>query len=368
MTKKEDVREVTFEYRSKEQIVDGTAKVKIQGNTSLSYPKKNYNITFYKDETFDKKQKIDVGWGSESKYCLKANYIDQTHTRNVVSAKLAGQIQNHYGVMMDAPNNGAVDGFPIEVYIDGSFHGLYTMNIPKDEWTFGMDKDNPNHIVMGAGNNSAAVQFRDEEIPTDFSDWEVEVGPENEETLQKFQRLYTFIRDSSDEEFKANFDQYLDWDSTLNYYAIIQYGWMADNIHKNMMLVTYDGLVWYPSLYDLDTTWGANYNGTELYPYEKSFITAWSNLLFERMENLFKKELAERYFELRETYLDTDYVMAQFNDFYNSIPQEVLDREREKWSTESTPLRGYPISQIEEFLNSNHITRLDNKYKGWLNA
>ncbi len=263
-----------------------------------------------------------------------------------------------------APNNGVIDGFPIELYINGNFHGLYTMNIPKDDWMFGMDENNPNNVVICGENWTKPVLFQD--IPTDFSAWSVEVGPENDETLAKVQRLIAFVRDSSDDEFKANFSQYLNLDATLNYYVMMNYCWMPDNVGKNMLLATYDGNVWYPSLYDLDTTWGTNYMGNNLYDYKNHLMSSDDSILWSRLEKLYKKEIVTRYFELRSSIMDANYIMTKFNEFYNSIPQEILDRETAKWGIVATgePIPGYPISQIQEHLNS--VTpRLDAKYNSW---
>lgn len=363
MHEKKDVREITFEYRSKEQIVTGAAKIKVQGTSSLAYTKKNYTINFYETSDFTQKMGVNVGWGAQTEYCLKANWIDKTHARNVASAKLVGEMQEKYGLFQMAPNNGAIDGFPVEVYINGEFHGLYTMNIPKDAWMFGMDENNPDHIVMCAENWSDVARLK--EIPTDFSDWSVEVGPENDETLKKFQRLVRFVRDSSDEEFKANFSQYLDLDATINYYIMMNVGYMQDNVVKNMLLATYDGNVWYPTLYDMDTTWGTYFDGSKLYDYQNILMASGgSNALWGRMEKLYKEEIAARYFELRATVLSKNHIMEVFNNFYNSIPQEVLDRETEKWNTTETPIPGYPISQIEEYLDSV-LPRLDAKFSEW---
>ncbi|MBQ8267381.1 MAG: CotH kinase family protein, partial [Clostridia bacterium] len=130
---------IDYEYRSSDDNFNGAATIKIQGSSSTKYAKKNYTINFYEDSSYSSKMKIDVGFGAQSKYCLKANWVDKTHSRNVVTAKLAGEMQAKYGLFESAPNNGAIDGFPVEVYINGEFHGLYTMNIPKDEWMFNMD-------------------------------------------------------------------------------------------------------------------------------------------------------------------------------------------------------------------------------------
>ena len=238
------------------------------------------------------------------------------------------------------------------------------MNIPKDEWQFGMDKDNPNHIVIGGGGWEDPVRFK--AIPTKFSEsgFEVEAGPENDETLKKLQRLVDFVLNSSDTDFKKNFSQYLNLDSTLNYYIMMNYAWMRDNTGKNMLLATYDGNVWYPSLYDLDTTWGTVYDGTYLYNYKSGSMTYNGSLLWERFEKLYKKEIAARYFELRETILSPEHIMEEFNNFYNSIPKEVLERETAKWNTAKKPIPGYDISQIKKYLDVV-VPRYDAKFSGW---
>lgn len=354
--------DIDFEYRSRGQIVNGAAKIKIQGTSSAQYAKKNYTINFYEDSTYGSKKKINVGWGAQSKYCLKANWIDKTHSRNVVTAKLAAQMQAKYGLFTNAPHNGTVDGFPVEIYINGEFHGLYTMNIPKDEWMFGMDKNNPNHIVICGENWNDPVLFKS--IPTDLKDWTVEAGPEDDATLQKVQRLVKFVKDSSDAEFKANFDQYLNFDSTINYYIMMNCSWLSDNAGKNMLLATYDGKVWYPTLYDLDTSWGTHWKGTSLYNYSSGVVNGSNSLLWQRIEKLYKKEIAARYFELRQSVLSKENIMAEFNNFKTSIPKEVLDRETAKWNTAEHPIPGYDISQIEEYINIV-FPRLDNRFSGW---
>ena len=353
---------INVEYRSHDQKFNGAAKIKIQGSSSTRYAKKNYTIKFYKDSTYAKKMKVDVGWGAQNKYCLKANWIDKTHSRNVVTAKLAGEMQSKYGLFESAPNNGAIDGFPVEVYINGEFHGLYTMNIPKDEWQFDMDGDNPDHIVIGGDNWTDPVKFM--AIPTDFSGWEVEVGPEDDATLTKVQRLVDFVMNSSDEEFVENFDQYLNLDSTINYYIMMTYAWLPDNYGKNMLLATYDGKVWYPSLYDLDTSWGAHWEGDKLYNYASGVVNGSGSVLWQRVEKHYKKEIAARYFELREDILDPENVIAKFNEFYSTIPAEVLQREYNKWNTAETPIPGYDFTQIEDYLDTV-VPRLDARYETW---
>ena len=341
---KGEERKVSVKYTTYNKEIDAYARIKLQGSSSIAYDKKNYTIYFYEDEDLDHKLKIDVGWGEQYKYCLKANWVDKTHARNIVSARLVGTIQEKYDLFTDAPNNGAVDGFPIEVYLNGEFLGLYTMNIPKDEWMFNVDPDeNDDFFFVSAAAPNAQTTFYKEAT---YDSWDVEAGNKTTKNLNRLNRLVSFIKDSSDAEFRENINEYFNLDALLNYYVIIEYGEFYDNVSKNLLLITYDGKIWYPCLYDLDSTWGTYYNGKSTIDYTNKLAESGS-LLWKRVAKCFPNELAERYFELRKEYLNEDYVLEQFNSYIKSIPQSSYEKERERWG-ENIP--GYDISQIEDFL------------------
>lgn len=366
MESKEDERNIAFRYDDGQQDISGFATIKVQGTSSLAYEKKNYTLKFYEDAEYDEKLKIDVGWGAQSKYCMKANWIDRTHARNVVSAKLAGQMQEKYGLLTDAPNYGAVDGFPVEIYSNGKFLGLYTFNIPKDAWQFSMDDDDPDNIVIGGEGWEDPSLFR---AMPNFSDWAVEVGSESDETLEKMNRLFDFVLNSSDEEFRTHFAEYLNLDSALNYYVFSDIAYLKDNLGKNMLIATYDGMEWYLSLYDLDSSWGVETNGYALMEYEDEQLNLAKNRLFERMEDCFPQELAQRYFELRSDVLSNENILAQFNQFEDQIPFLTRMKENIRWGNgtirKTEDLPGHDIAQIEEYLQCVS-PRLDAKYEAML--
>ncbi len=348
MTEKTDERQIKIKFTSTEINFETNAKIKIQGTSSLGFEKKNYNITLYTDDTYQSKEKVDVGqgWGAQSKYCLKANWIDKTHSRNIVSARITAKIQKKYQLFENTPNNGVIDGFPIEVYSNNEFLGIYTWNIPKDAWLWGLDEDNPNHIAIVGDGWTDAVAFKEEITTFEEAEWEVEVGENNQETIDKFNRIIHFINTSSDEEYIRDFEQYLNKDATLNYIIMLYAMEGSDNYGKNMVMLTYDGKVWYPSLYDMDSTWGTWSDGSlcETYDYIPDTI---SNKILNRTIQCFSKELATRWFELRQDILAKDNILAEFINFIGTIPQETFQKEQERWGE----IPGYGMDQIEEFLD-----------------
>ena len=220
---------------------------------------------------------------------------------------------------------------------------------------FGMDGDNPDHIVVGGEDWCPETLF---EAQPNLSMWAVEVGEESDETLQKLTRMFDFVINSSDEEFKKDFNKYLNLDAVMNYYVFADCAYLIDNLGKNMMLATYDGKIWYPSLYDLDSSWGVQADGKSLFGYEQNLVGFDYNNLFHRVEKCFKKELSQRYFELRQDVLSKNNIMFNFKSFDNAIPQISFAKEMIKWGTE---IPGYDTAQLERYLD-NILPRLDKKY------
>lgn len=354
MTSKKDERKIFLKYRSNELNFEKFTKIKVQGSSSLAYEKKNYTINFYENDSYDKKSKVDMkkGWKEQSKYNLKANWIDKTHSRNIVSARLAGKIQEKYGVLNELPNHGSIDGFPVEIYINNEFLGLYTWNIPKDAWMWNIDENNPNHIVLEGNWFTEYVNFKTKLDGFDGTGWEAEAGTPNKETVNSFNRLVDFINNSSDEEFVKNFDQYLNKDATLNYLMMIYLIEGIDNTGKNMILLTYNnGQTWYPCLYDLDSTWGTWTDGSLNKSYkilpEEEIADHSSNNLITRIIKTMPNEISNRWFLLRKDIFAKDNILNQFNEFMESIPQETFQKEQSKWKD----IPGYGMEQIEEFID-----------------
>lgn len=346
---KKDVREATLVFdnpvtgESLEEIIT----IRPQGSSSLSYPKKNFTIEFQTGEV-----EVHPEWGYQTKYCLKANYIDPTHAGNVVSARLAAQCYELYGLHEDLPNRGAVDGFPVWVTLNSIPEGLYTWNIPKAAWMFGMDEDDENHIVMACEDHSEAANFLQDHYSLDEEPWAIEVGPETTKTIARFSRLMEFIANSTDEEFVENFDQYLNLEACLIYYCFICIADALDNIDKNMLLATWDAEVWYPMLYDLDSLWGFKWDGKETWPETANGVVNSNHALYQRLRTCFEPQLLECYAKLRNGPLSLENIWAEFEAFAEEIPDEMFQWNNQRWNPDGERIRTYETMDrmIQEYL------------------
>lgn len=347
---KTDVREALLAYTDASAGLSFTMPITIhiQGKTSTRYEKKNYTIKL------DRKMEMHRGWGKHKKYCLKSNFIDPTHAVNIVSARLAAQMQTRYGLFESAPNAGAVDGYPVWLVLNGEDRGLYTWNIPKDEWMLGMDKDDPDHIAMFAENWGDDVYFQAEKVNYKRG-WTFEVGEKTRKNKKKFERLYQFVRDATDEEFRAKADQYLDLDACINYYCFICICYAPDNAAKNALLATFDGRRWAPSLYDLDSLWGIDWKGTGYWDDDDGIgieQVIQCGGLFGRIRDCFPEEVRARYAELRQYPLSKENIRAEFERFRAQIPKKYYDMDWALWYSDDTHVRTYERTyrKLDEYL------------------
>lgn len=335
-TKDEVLAELT--YISKTLNFHSYIEIKCQGTSSMSYPKKNFTIKLFQDEDRSEKLKIDFkGWGKQNKFCLKANWIDISHLRNVVSARIWGDVvksRSNYNelpeLLKTSPNQGAVDGFPIKVYNNGIYQGRYTWNIPKDKWMTNMDDELDNHTIL-CGENYDGGCFRSLPV-VDGSDWSDEIHDTCPDSIKtRWTEVVSFIMNSTDEVFKANFEDYFDLQSVLDYHIYGIYMCGLDSYGKNQIYMTYDGIKWIASMYDLDSTWGLYWNGQTILPYnytreqfEDRVQGRLGNLLYERLEENFSDELRERWAELKETALSVSNVINHFERMSDIVSNDLI--------------------------------------------
>lgn len=330
---------VTLNYIYKE--FSGTCTLKWQGSSSVNCPKKNYTIKF------DKELEIVSSWGLQKKYVLKANFVDSSHARNIVCAKLWGQIVKSRSPQNDRlnalPNGGAIDGFPIIVSLNGEFHGLYTWNIPKDDWMFGMDGTGQQAIVCAEYNNNGAVVFKglatltaDSNGQLDF-DLEYSSDGQLDWVVTSLNRLISAVKDSDGTNITYTISKYVDLESAIDYYCHAVLTGNYDGLQRNYLLATYDGIKWFFTGYDMDVVLGLRAMGKYFYPANHesmSFTTiAGTHKLFYLIWKYMRPQLRTRFEELRATVMSVENVTNMFVDFIADIPLIVYVDDNKKWNS-----------------------------------
>lgn len=149
------------------RIFDADAEAKWQGNTTLTTAKKSFTIKL------SRKSDIEFlpGWGKRKKYVVKNN-VPNNGLTNILCARLWGDVVRSRmsslayldtgyvdadltAKLTGLPQCGCVDGFPVTYAINGSYYGLGTFNLPKEDKLLGMNEDDEtrSEFFFTAGSN-----------------------------------------------------------------------------------------------------------------------------------------------------------------------------------------------------------------------
>lgn len=296
----------------------------VQGTSSQYYPRKNFKMVF--PEWY----KLRDDSISETTFTFKADYMDSSHALNTGLARLINRVLYEVSPLppqKEFPNiRHSIDGFPITVFHQENESsericlGAYNFNNDKaNAATFG--KTALAEQWEGKDNSSARTNFTAWDVPDRdiYDDWE---GRFKETDTTNLDRLGRWIVSTKNDpvKFKAEYEDYIDLDAFLSYFIIVEFFGMVDNLAKNMFLATWDGDLWYPIFYDIDTGIGLNNEGQLIFSYniEKDDVIGSQNVwngkdsvLWNNIAAAFPDELEAMYNRLRAAGLDYEEVTKE---------------------------------------------------------
>lgn len=361
----------------KYEIFEGTATLKWQGQSSLAFPKKNFTIKF------DKKFTAKDGWLADDTYVLKGNFNDFSQARNVVSAEIWAKIvksrnwnyvplaDNDGSLIVDNTTNGfnvyedimpglhgtgAVDGFPVMLVVNGEYYGLYSFVLKKKGKTFGFGNSNLEYALScertpdNQNRNSVAFKGLADLNGKDF-DFEYTKSDEDKANAKtSFNNMISKVIEATGKGYESIIENYLDIDSVVDYMIFTSLISAADGITKNYLMLSYDGVKWYFSAYDLDCTFGNWQDGwLSQQPSGIPTLANWngSNRAMHLVYTYGKDRLKARYKELRDGILSVENVRRMFIDYVSNISHALKDEELKLWpQTPSSEVHN--INQIVE--------------------
>ena len=364
-----------LEYISKTAKFHAYTYIKLQGKSTLTLPKKNYTVNLYSDENrIVKLNKEFKNWGFHNNFVLKADYNDILHARNVVGAKLWGKIvqsRRDYDTLPEelknSPNNGAIDGFPVRVYVNDSYQGLYNWIIPKCDWMAGMNSANANHVLLSSEfNDNRDSTYKSN--PCNFSAlWDgsedyfsVEVGENSAELVSSLNAVISAIMNKD----SVALEQSLDIKSAIDYFIFQEVILGTDGLAKNMLLGTYDMTKWYLTAYDMDSTFDLDWNGSILNsfnaempgpPYNNQYSWLLGYIwIYHGDEHL------ERYVELRRSVLSYSSIIEEFENYVGIFGEDVYIKDTAIY-TDIPSVTSNTLESLRKFVK-DRLEYIDNSY------
>lgn len=366
------------------------AEMGVQGTSSAYLPKKNWSFDFYNDEAHLSSFKLRVGdWVYQDSFHCKANYINITQANNVVGAQLSHSVyetrpfarkrpwrrtydlaSNDFYRDFDLNARGVIDGFPIQIYNNDEYLGLYTFNLKKHRDNMHMKKDVKTNIHLDVINK--ALKFNNGFIA---SDWELrnpklagyEEGGEitDAETLSYLNRWFDWAKTTTSANIRATADEYIDVDYFIDYILIMNFIGGYDNGANNIQFCSWEGKRFMPMPYDMDQTFGfvGWQSGTyKFVPPTTSVL--WTNGMCDKIIVAYAPEIGTRYAELRKKGIFTvEHVESLFAGIMNKIGHDAYKQEIAKWT--SIPSNSEVIESLPRILDwvEKRIAHLDTTYK-----
>ena len=320
------------------------AVLTLQGHSTFGYPKRNYTIRFYEDDQSVRKHRLKLkDWNSEHKYILKSNYVDLSQCRNLAGCRVWRSMvacrENLHPRIAALPTLGTVDGFPVDVYLNGEYFGLYTMNLHKDDDLYQMKDGERAAVVICNRQTTDEALFRGRALfPADYTgDWEIEFCGTQDQAWARdsFNGLIDFVMYSTDAEFRERLAEHLDVDAAIDYLIFIYALGLRHSGAKDLVMLNY-GDVWIPSAFDMDEAFGLDAQALS-YISPEDFVPqrvgdTWSSgtgsLLWDRLLNGFGEQLRARYASLRRDVLTEEGILQMIEEFAGSIPEASYDMDR----------------------------------------
>ena len=200
--------------------------------------------------------------------------------------------------------------------------------------------------------NSFELRFPDEDdVGADYGFLDMNGDPN-----KGLKRVIDFTDKSSDEDFVAHFEEYFNKQYTLRYFLLVMGLGMVDNLGKNMMLDTWDGQIFYPRFYDMDTICSFNNTGVITFDtdieMEQGYWNTSSSRLWTRVRDLFHDELVAIYKDMRQNGFDYDTLMQYFyDDQIAKIPESYYNKDYDvKYGPYATEYMGIANGSAYEHL------------------
>ena len=364
--KDEDPRKGQLKIDIDGEVMNCYVMISVQGSSSASFPKKNLNLKFYPDNTFNETISLKIGdMLPHDELVFKANWIDSTHVRNTMSYNLWDKVEetrkgwpkrdidNTYvgtigAAAVDDGATGHPTGYPCILYVDGLFYGIGDFMCGKKRSNYRIAKNSPKQILLGF---DGAVNIP--ELPANGT-YEVKAPSKPNADTEEALNLWRSFAQSPQAEFTANRDIHLDKNNIVDFYVFLCFICAPDCTQKNTQFLTWDGVKWYFMPYDLDTTYGLHYAGTSIeYPPTLNLfnngLVMWVNRTFwNKVLNAYRTEINARYKELRDLgVFSVDMVYNLARDLQSKYTAEMFAAEYAKWPN----VPSLQLTSLDQILN-----------------
>ncbi|MCL1859292.1 MAG: CotH kinase family protein [Oscillospiraceae bacterium] len=330
---------------------DTMAKIHIRGGIARGFPKKSYAVKFT-DEKGENKDFALFGMRNDSDWILDAMYIDKARARNRISTDLWNDYNSRLYYMKSSEKSqlNGTRGIFVEVFLRDEYIGLYCFTEKIDRKQLKLLKDEGKSFIYKGTSWEDPVLFRkSRNYNNNSSYWggfkqkypnPSKNGEINWKPLADF---VDFAVNSTDKDFAANIEKYIDIDNFVDYVILLCISYAYDNTGKNCHWSIYD--ITDPDMskifltpWDMDATWGRSWESSKI-----PAVSDWMDIEYEHDTYLFRRliktnaggfadKLKSRWEELKDNILSPESIVSRFDAVFDLFSKSgAWDRESARW-------------------------------------
>ncbi|MCF2519670.1 CotH kinase family protein [Dyadobacter sp. CY351] len=305
--------------------------IRIRGNSSSFFPKKNYRVQF-KDAQGKNKDESILGLRSDKRWLFFGMWNEELRSTNNVSHNLWIDMHKLYYASSEPSAVSSIRTRYVEVFMNKSYKGVYMIGEDMDRKQLQLKK-NDGDVIRGElfkaddWSLSAAWEGIGVARPSpgaeEWQNWELEYPDYSD--WNSHQNLLKGVIESSDDEFRANIWTLFKQENVIDYFIFLNLLSVEDNMEKNYFIGRYDkGQPWFFIPWDLDGAWGYFPDGVRSNKTQGDRQNGLFKKLFRTNPDGFKNKLATRYFELRQNILAEADLKNRFQANYNLLNSNLI--------------------------------------------
>lgn len=338
-------KEAAFTYVHNSDTLTTLTGVELRGNISLQFPKKSYDLEFWKDVTGKESVSKSVDTlRDDDDWILDGLYNEPLRLRSFFGLQLWRKM---YVLPYQTEEPDAKSGIGmsfVEVAINGSYKGLYALTEGVDRKLLQLQKnqgDTVQGLLYKASSYEGGPDFTKAPKPENaFPHW---AGFEMKYPVIDYSYTYDalfelndLVVNGSSDEFRKKIASYVDIDNCINYYILVNTLRATDNLGKNYYLARYkNDRPFFFVAWDLDGTMGIIQDGKRIPTTDDVLSNGLFKRLWEENPNEYQNKVRQRWSELRESFLSTDTMLGELEKWYALFEkQKVYEREAILWPSD----------------------------------
>ncbi|MHA7632972.1 CotH kinase family protein [Corallococcus sp. M7] len=283
-----------------------TAQARYRGAMSRDFPKRSFTLDFRGGQTFDEPL-LAAGFSGRRKVVLISPFNDNSYLR----ARLGFTLWS-----LMSPDHLQVKTFSAVVYLNGHYHGLYTVADHVDRHSLsaqGMDVQGELFKAVGSDANFSRRDASGRPKASLHLGYEKKEGEpeEGDGAYASIEQFTAFVADTRAERFRAERGAWMQVEDYEDWWILAHLAALSDSVTKNAYHFRAQGQArrWRYIPWDLDASFGQNWNTTRQAPDVMASFTE-ENHLFARMleDPALRGPLRERLHTLLHTSLHRDVV------------------------------------------------------------